>query len=115
MMQNNYPPYQMNQTQAARYCGVSTAHFVNNYRTQLPYREEGGNIYFLKEHIEKLLHKKFREDGQWPDERKPYQVSIDTSKQASGTSTKLLEDTDAFSAAVEQRIMRQQKDAQLLG
>lgn len=112
---NPYPPYQMNQTQAARYCGISTAHFVNTYRTQLPYREEGGNVYFLKEHIERLLHKKFREDGQWPDEREPYQASTDTSKQASGTSTKLSEDTDAFAKAVKQRTIQQQKDAQLVG
>lgn len=54
-------PYQMNQTLAAKYCGVSIVLFKKEYRPHIRKREKGGFIYFLKKDLEKYLRDLFNE------------------------------------------------------
>lgn len=55
----NYPPYQMNQTTAAKYLCVSVATFKTHYRPHLKQCIEGGVVYFLKTDIEKYCRNRF--------------------------------------------------------
>ena len=54
-------PYQMTQTTAARYCGVSVTEFKKNYRPHIRERAKGGFIYFLKTDLEKHINELFNQ------------------------------------------------------